>query len=270
MNNAQSLTGLDPALYQALVQLSRTERLLVACDFDGALAPFVPRAEDARPLPASAQALTELADTPRTTTALISGRALSSLRAVAEPSPRTLLIGSHGAERWLGSEPAGQELPSLSAEDQDLLSQVVTELSAVSTGHPGTSIEVKPAGAVLHTRQADDDVAEAAVLAARSALRPLGVRLQNGKRVLEASVLQVDKGQGLDLLREFSAATGVFFVGDDATDEDGFRTLRSGEVGVKVGPEETAAEYRVDSPEQVATVLTTLLDLRIAAVSDLP
>ena len=60
------------------------------------------------PLPRSAAAFAGLAALPRTTTALISGRALASLRLVASPPEETLLIGSHGAEVWLG--PGSAEL----------------------------------------------------------------------------------------------------------------------------------------------------------------
>ena len=52
-------------------------------DFDGTISPLVDHAGDARPLPRSATAFAGLAALPRTTTALISGRALASLRAVA-------------------------------------------------------------------------------------------------------------------------------------------------------------------------------------------
>lgn len=259
---------LDPSLAEALAQLCRTERLLVACDFDGVLAPIVPRAEEARPLPASVEALAGITRLPRTSTALISGRALHSLRHVAQPPEQTLLMGSHGAEHWFG--PTATEAPGveLRGEQSDLLDRTIEELNVVSARHPGTSVELKPAGAVLHTRQAADDVATAAVLAARSVLRPLGVYLHDGKRVLEASLLRVDKGQGLALLRDRTRATAVLFCGDDVTDENGFRALYSGDVGVKVGPGETAASYRIDSPEQVSMMLAAVLELRAAVVSE--
>ena len=96
--------ALEPELLSALASLAATPRLLVALDFDGTLAPLVERAEDARALPASAAALRALADLPGTTTALISGRALDSLRVVAEPPEDMLLIGSHGAETWTGPD----------------------------------------------------------------------------------------------------------------------------------------------------------------------
>ena len=95
--------GQVPAdLAAAVDRACRTGHLLVAMDFDGTLSPIVPRAEDARPLPEAAAAFAAIAELPRTTTALISGRALASLRTVASPPAGTLMIGSHGAEVWLG------------------------------------------------------------------------------------------------------------------------------------------------------------------------
>ena len=67
-------------------RIAGTEHLLVAMDFDGTMSPLVDHAGDARALPRSAAAFAALAALPRTTTALISGRALDSLRAVASPA----------------------------------------------------------------------------------------------------------------------------------------------------------------------------------------
>ncbi len=81
----------------------------------------------------------------------------------------TLLIGSHGAEVWLGEGSLGLELD----EDQRLKLAAVREVLAeiVNIAPGGTLLEDKPAGVVLHTRMADDDVAEDAVEAAMRVLR---------------------------------------------------------------------------------------------------
>ena len=42
---------LDPALRRAVVQVARTPRLLLACDYDGTLAPIVADPWQAYPLP---------------------------------------------------------------------------------------------------------------------------------------------------------------------------------------------------------------------------
>ncbi|MET3720900.1 MULTISPECIES: trehalose-phosphatase [unclassified Arthrobacter] len=257
---------LSPELREAARRIARTEHLLVALDFDGTISPIVDRAGDARPLPRSAAAFAGLAALPRTTTALLSGRALASLRAVASPPVDTLLIGSHGAEAWLGPDSAeltlddGQRL--LLAEVRGVLEEIVEQA-------PGTLLEDKPAGVVLHTRLAKDDVAEDAVAAARSVLQERkGVFLKNGKRVLETSVVNASKGEGLTFLRQITGATAVLFAGDDVTDEDALARLEAGDVGVKVGLDFTQAEFRVEAPAHVAELLEALLQERSLAVAE--
>lgn len=256
--------SLSPALLEAVRRVAATDHLLVAMDFDGTMAPLVDHAADSRALPHSAEAFAGLADLPRTTTALISGRALDSLRAVAFPPENTLLIGSHGAEVWMG--PGSSEL-MLDDAQRDLLAAIRTELEGIVDLAPGTLLEDKPAGVVLHTRLADDDVAEDAVAAARAVLQDrAGVFLKTGHRVLETSVVNATKGEGLDFLRQATAATAVVFAGDDTTDEDALGRLLPGDLGVKVGLDFTQAEFRVESPVHIGEFLAALLRERNGTV----
>jgi trehalose 6-phosphate phosphatase len=230
------------------------------------MAPIVGRAGDARPLPRAAAAFAGLAVLPRTTTALISGRALASLRAVASPPVDSLLIGSHGAEAWLGP---GSAPLTLDPEQEARLAEVRGLLADIVAEAPGTLLEDKPAGVVLHTRLAADDVAEDAVAAARSLLQDRkGVFLKEGKRVLETSVVNASKGEAVTFLRQISGATAVFFAGDDTTDEDALGRLEPGDVGVKVGLDFTCAEFRVEAPQHVCELLETLLQERSLAVAE--
>jgi trehalose 6-phosphate phosphatase len=263
---AKQPLALSPELREAVRRIAQTEHLLVALDFDGTISPIVDRAGDARPLPRSATAFAGLAALPRTTTALLSGRALASLRAVASPPVDTLLIGSHGAEAWLG--PGSAEL-TLDEGQRLLLAEVRSVLEDIVEQAPGTLLEDKPAGVVLHTRLAEDDVAEDAVAAARSVLQDRkGVFLKNGKRVLETSVVNASKGEGLTFLRQITGATAVLFAGDDVTDEDALGRLEAGDVGVKVGLDFTQAEFRVEAPVHVGELLETLLQERSLVVAE--
>ena len=90
--------SLPPELLDALDAAAASPRLLVTSDFDGTLAPIVDNPADARPLPAAAAALIELAALPATSAALISGRALQTLRALSSMPEAVHLVGSHGAE----------------------------------------------------------------------------------------------------------------------------------------------------------------------------
>ncbi|NUP75002.1 MAG: trehalose-phosphatase, partial [Sinomonas sp.] len=158
----------------------------------------------------------------------------------------------------------GDEHPvTLDPDQQDALKALHTAFTEVSAQASGTWIEEKPAGRVLHTRQADPEVAEAAVAAARQRLTGRrDVFLKNGKQVLEGSVVHATKGEGLAFLRQVTEADAVLFAGDDVTDEDGFVALEDGDVGIKVGDGETSAGFRVPSPEDIAEAMALLVRLR--------
>lgn len=256
--------SLSPELLEAIRRVAATDHLLVAMDFDGTMAPLVDHAADARSLPRSAAAFAALTNLPRTSTALISGRALDSLRAVAFPAEKTLLIGSHGAEVWMG---AGSTALALDDAQRELLAGVRRVLEEIVEEAPGTLLEDKPAGVVLHTRLAADDVAEDAVAAARAVLqdRP-GVFLKNGNRVLETSVIHASKGEAVDFLRQATGASAMVFAGDDVTDEDAMGRLLADDVGIKVGMDFTQAQYRIEAPVHVAELLEALLRERRRAV----
>lgn len=80
--------------------------------------------------------------------------------------------------------------------------------------------------------------------------------------MLEFAVVSTDKGHAVDVLRDQIGATAVLFLGDDVTDEKAFRRMRDGDVGVKVGPGDTAAAFRVEAPDDVADALAHVLAVR--------
>ena len=123
-------------------------------------------------------------------------------------------------------------------------------------------METKPASVALHVRNASTADGEAALAEARDAARAWDAHLTEGKAVLEFAVISTDKGEALDILREQTGATAVVFFGDDVTDEKAFRRMRDADVGVKVGPGETLAGYRIDSPDDVVAALAYLVRRR--------
>ncbi|WP_258067165.1 trehalose-phosphatase [Arthrobacter sp. GMC3] len=252
--------GLSAELRDAVARVAHTPHLLVAMDFDGTMAPLVSRAEDARPLPGAAAAFASLAELESTTTALVSGRALASLRAVASPPVQTLLVGSHGAEVWLGQDSPGLELTE---QQKRVLGKAQSVINEAVAQHPGTTVENKPAGVVLHYRQATPEAGQSAVAQVRKALeQETGLFISDGKMVLEISAVNANKGQSLQLLRKATGATAVIFAGDDVTDEHAFAALNPGDVGIKVGQGATKAPFRIGSPEDLPALLELLLATR--------
>lgn len=274
-------TGADlpGPLVDALSAFATRPRILVALDFDGVLAPIVEDPGAARALPESVAAVRRLAAGDGVRLALVSGRTLADLRRLADPPPGALLVGSHGAQfagppgtGLVTSEPVPEDVvPGMDEQAQALLGRVTAALDEISTRHPGTFVERKPAGAVLHTRQAPRHAARRAAeeaLAGPSSWP--GVHLTRGKEVVDLSVVDASKGVALTALRVRAGlalrAGGVLYLGDDVTDERAFAVLDDdrGDITVKVGEGITIARHRIDDPVDVAALLTRLADLRDA------
>lgn len=237
--------------------LARTPQLLVACDYDGTIAPIVDDPMAAHPRPETVIALRALASLPNTHVAVISGRSLRDLAGLSRLPTEIHLVGSHGTEFDLGF---GRTLPQ---EALDLRARIKADLSEIAARYPGTELEVKPAAVAFHYRRASEDDrlrALADIEAGPSAVD--GVRTNHNKDSVELLVVDTDKGRALQAIRHRVAASAVLFFGDSPTDEHAFATLRGPDVGVRVGEGQTLAPYRVEDTEAVAAVLARLADLR--------
>lgn len=258
----------EPPLHTALRELAADASrhpFLVALDFDGVLAPLQDDPAASRVLPEGVVALARLADA-GVRLALVSGRDLTTLAQLAEVPVGTVLVGSHGAER-ARVLPFGLDraVAPLTSEQADLLAQASAQLSGVSRGRNGVWVEAKAAAAVVHTRLAQRDVAEAALAQARDVGRRLGVHVLEGKNVVELSVLDADKGRALVALRSELGVRAALYAGDDLTDENALATLGAGDIGIKVGPGGTVAGYRVADPQALVAALGLLAEAFEAA-----
>jgi trehalose 6-phosphate phosphatase len=249
--------ALPAELRRAIVQIARTPRLLVACDYDGTLAPIVEDPEKARPLPESVGALRSLAGLHETTTAVISGRALRDLATLSRLPSEVHLVGSHGSEFDVGF------VHALDEPSKRLHMRLEAELEQLTEHAIGVHLEVKPASVAVHVRRAASEVGEQVLDSVRRGPATWdGVQVTEGKAVIELAVVQSDKGHALDVLRHQVGATAAVFLGDDVTDEKAFARLSGPDLGVKVGDGETLAGLRVSDATEVAMVLAFLLEER--------
>ncbi|WP_460490644.1 trehalose-phosphatase, partial [Corynebacterium nasicanis] len=238
----------------ALNRLASAETLLIVTDFDGTLAGLT---TDIYGVPVnvdSLMALTRLAGLPGTHVAVLSGRHLAGLAQECVLRPPIIMAGSHGAE----SAEHGATLPAAQSE---LLAHLDATLLF---DDPLVHVERKPFQRVVHTARlaAQDQAAGDAVLERALLIEAPGTRVNRGKNIVEFSVS--DRTKGTWLAAEIARVNPdvALFIGDDTTDEDGFRALREGDVGVKVGDGETAATHRIADIPAVAALLTALAEAR--------
>lgn len=245
------MSGLPADLDSALAEFAGRRPLLIASDYDGVLAPLVGDPSAAVPQPGVPEALARLADVPGVTVALVSGRGVADLQATSGLSGPFRWIGSHGEEF---DGPLAGEL----AERRDALVELLAPAVAAV---PGARLEIKPASVAVHVRQVQDREAAAALLAHARTLVDSSLTLKPGKEVLEITLTDADKGTALQRLVAELDASAAMYLGDDVTDEDGFRALRSGDLTVKIGEGPTDARFRVADPAGALALLRRLGDL---------
>ena len=213
-------------------------------DFDGVLSGLVADPADAGMTPGRAALLERLAGRLGGALAVVSGRGLFDL---AQRVPQGVWrSGGHGMDLAAPGEVA---VP-LAASPPALLAAV----EAAIAGMEGVWIEAKGPVLAIHYRAAPEardrlgaalrDVAEAQA----------GYGLHGGKSIWELKPEGADKGRAVAALmaRPPFAGRVPVFVGDDVTDEDGFRAvLERGGLAVKVGEGETLAGFRLADVEAV-------------------
>lgn len=242
---------------QLVSKLVNADRLLVASDFDGVLAPIVDDPAATTAVAESMAALRRLAAVADTAVAVVSGRDYALLQQLAAPAEAFTLVGSHGAE-----------LSTVRLDDgeQRIFDETVTELQLLAAEHPGLHIEVKALSVAAHFRRVTGDRAQATVAVEDVAGRWPG-RVMNGKEVLELSLRHATKGTAIEQLQQDHVVTTTVYLGDDVTDEDVFVILGSNDVGIKVGDGPSAASNRLTDPAEVRVFLELLADGRTAAVA---
>lgn len=229
--------------------------LLVGLDVDGVLAPIVRHAAEAALLPGMLDAVTALAA--RTPVAIVSGRALGDLQRFAFPEALEV-VGTHGLER--------RHAPVVLTPEEQAAHQQAAELAfrAASRAGDGAWVEIKPAGVVLHVREAPEESAALAVSELREQMEELpGAHVKAGKSVVEVLARPTSKAVAVLALQHEQGAAAVAFVGDDRTDEEVFAALGAADCGIRVGPGDTAASYRLADPPAVLEFvreLTVALD----------
>ena len=250
-------------LTSALASFCRHSEILIALDFDGTLAPLVDDPEASRMIPPARHALEKLTALSGVTVAIVTGRAIDSVKRVADPLKEWFLVGSHGIEVLSPGDVTNYETPWLVPVN---LTEAFDE---VVKAHPGTRLEHKPFGLALHTRGVEQPVAQAAESAAHQVCDAWGGDLvvRTGHGIVECSIQEATKGDGIEEIRRRLRPSAVLFSGDDRTDEDGFTVLEANDVGIRVGGGETIAPYRLSDAGAVAEALWFIHDQRASMES---
>ena len=228
--------------------------ILYAFDFDGTLARISPDRDTVKLSQSIYEGLSELAN--RLPCAIVSGRALSDLASRIDGAVPHL-IGNHGLE-----SPFTAPATLIQAEKicEGWMQRLRTEFIQPLKDY-GAEVENKRYTLTLHYRRADEPArVRMALVLLLNQLAPTP-RLIFGK----ASVNVLPPGEGgkgpavLALMRHLRQ-TGLFFIGDDETDEDVFELTEGLAMGVRVGPhEKSRAKYFINHQGEIKDILCFLI-----------
>ncbi len=190
--------------------------------------------------------------------ALVSGRTIATLDRLFAPL-QLKAAGNHGLER------RGADGRVVRPARSPAIDTVRAEMAAFAAAHPGVIVEDKSLSVALHYRNRPQAAGAAAALAEDLTGRYDGeLVIQHGKMMVEVRPGLGDKGTAIAGFLDEKPFTGrvPVFIGDDVTDEDGFRLINArGGYSIRVGNEtETCADYRVPNVVGVIRWLEEIVD----------
>ena len=249
---------IDPFVHR---RLRGARTLALFLDYDGTLTPIAPTRESALPGTTVLKMLRALVALAGVRVAIVTGRSLSHLPRSIRASGADLAV-DHGVRIVSGH--ATWIHPGL-----DELKPVIREVYVAAEARlgeiPGIRIEQKRWSVDIHYRQVHARHVARIRTTMADVMRPYAgsLKLTRGKKVLEARpAITWSKGHAiLKLLArpEYEGALPIF-IGDDRTDEDGFRALRGRGITIHVGrSRRTAARYAVRSVPDVLAFLAGII-----------
>jgi trehalose 6-phosphate phosphatase len=214
-------------VYSLLAPLrEQPRRSAVLTDIDGTLAPIVERPEEAAVPDETRAVLAELSGR-FAIVGCISGRRASEARQLVGVEG-IAYAGNHGLELLFPGEDSPRFDPSLEGRER-AAADYLSELDGGSLSEAGLRLEDKGPIQALHWRGATDErgaEAQARLIAAEAGRAGLEARW--GRKVLELRpVGGGDKAVAVAALLASDGVDSAIYAGDDRTDLDAFRRLRS-------------------------------------------
>ncbi len=173
--------------------------------------------------------------------AVVTGRTIQDAIRLFKPLELPI-AGTHGLEiRFSEKHILQSPMNSL------MFQQIYSDIEAACVLYPKLRIEKKTYAVALHFRECPELEPIAQRIIDCILHNYEGLKLNIGKCVYELILVQADKGKAIEQIyvqNKLNHFTPIF-IGDDLTDESGFKTINQmGGISVKVGEGETSAQYR--------------------------
>lgn len=230
---------------------------LILLDYDGTLAPFVRKPEDAVPSDKVIELLKKMSSDSKNKVVINSGRNHQILDKWFEG-----LDLDFAAEHGMFYKENNKWHKNLTEDivwDEEILNIIQHAIDKT----PRSFMEQKEASLVWHYRNVDVWLAELRSQQLVNALigpcSRLNLQIVPGNKVVEIKPPDFTKGSEVLRLMENHNYDFILAIGDDTTDEDMFRVLPPDGVSVKVGNFSQAAKYRIPLQSSVIPFLNNLI-----------
>lgn len=235
---------------------NQARRRLIVLDYDGTLAPFKTRPEDATPTAELLSLLSDLAADPYNRVVINSGRDHLTLDKWLGGLPVSL-AAEHGAFHKENGVWHDDATPTeWSAGLLSILRMFVKKT-------PGSRLEEKETALAWHYRKVD---AWLGVLRAQQLVNALvstcirqNLQIIQGNKVVEIKSPDHTKGSEVNRLLKSSHYDFILAMGDDTTDEDMFQALPPGSATIKIGHISENALYNLPSQADTLPFLHALI-----------
>ena len=221
-------------------------------DIDGTLAPIVEE-PSAAAIPARMLARVMELQARGGAVAVVSGRSIGQIDMML--SPHILpAAGEHGATIRLAT--AHREMVEPMATSLEMARR---EANLFAAAHPGLVVEHKTHSFAVHYRSVPERGEDVMTFTDGVLARHADLNRRLGKMVAEITASARTKGDAVHHFMKHDPFRGrvPLFIGDDITDEDGIAAAQDlGGVGIKVGPGDTGARYRISEWQAFARWLT--------------
>lgn len=265
-----NLEHIFSAWQEVSAQLRGVKFFLLLSDYDGTLTPIVERPDLAVISEEMKQLLRTITSQSHFAVGIISGRSLRDIQSRIGIKGITY-VGNHGLEI------EGPELSFIIPQPEEIRTTLQTlcqPLVQAMSSIKGVIVEDKELTISVHYRLAEESRADEIWDIITQVIEPLHsqgkVRVTSGKKIYEVRpTVDCDKGKAIAMLLDrygrLKCQDGMLpiFLGDDITDEDGFKVIEKWRgISILVGEEnrDTAARYFLKSPLEVERFLSMLLD----------
>ncbi|GMH08913.1 hypothetical protein Nepgr_010753 [Nepenthes gracilis] len=273
--------------FDRMMNAAKGKKIVVFLDYDGTLSPIVDDPDSAFMSATMRSALREVAS--HFPTAIISGRSRDKVYEFVQLND-VCYAGSHGMDimapprqqrscdgkfKTRGVDKMGNEVIIFQPAQEFLpeILEIFNELKEVTKEIEGVTVEDNRFCNSIHFRRArteDYGVIEHRVMSILS--KHSNFHVTRGKKVMEIRpLIEWNKGHALEYLLETldcfdSNDVLPIYIGDDQTDEDAFKVIRSRGQGfpiiVSSKPKDTKASYSLRDPSEVLSFLLQLTKWR--------